>query len=178
MNNISPLIKRYYPILVLLILLIIANIFSKNALTTAEFIAALASAGITAVGWIFSYQLNKTTFQRSEIIKNRDQVVSLVESFFNDLIPFFDKRETTEKDIEDFITDKIPEVENKVNQIQRVFKKHGIAFISAEKLALLQSEPLNIFGGEHKQAKNKLQVLKKNILSEIDTVYEAWLRSL
>ena len=138
MNNISPLIKRYYPILVLLILLIIANIFSKN----------------------------------------RDQVVALVESFFNDLIPFFDKRETTEKDIEDFITDKIPEVENKVNQIQRVFKKHGIAFISAEKLALLQSEPLNIFGGEHKQAKNKLQVLKKNILSEIDTVYEAWLRSL
>ena len=174
MNNIPSLIKRYYPILVLLILLIIANIFSKNALTTTEFIAALASAGITAVGWIFSFQLNKTTFQRSEIIKNRDQVVSLVESFFNDLIPFFDKRETTEKDI----TDKIPEVENKVNQIQRVFKKHGIAFISAEKLALLQSEPLNIFGGDHKQAKNKLQVLKKNILSEIDTVYEAWLSSL
>ena len=76
MNNISPLIKRYYPILVLLILLIIANIFSKNALTTSEFITALASAGITAVGWIFSYQLNKTTFQRSEIIKNRDQVVA------------------------------------------------------------------------------------------------------
>ena len=101
MNNIPSLIKRYYPILLLLILLIIANIFSKNTLTTTEFITALASAGITAVGWIFSFQLNKTTFQRSEIIKNRDQVVSLVESFFNDLIPFFDKRETTEKDIED-----------------------------------------------------------------------------
>lgn len=166
---------NYVPILILLALLLLIHIFSKNSLKLAELISAIAASGITAIGWIFTFQLNKATFQRSEIIKNRDKLVQLIEKFFDELFELFEKRATTEQDIENFITDKVPEIESKTYQIKRIFKKNNVVFLSNEMLARLQSEPLDIFAGEHAESKGKLQSMKKQALAEIDKLYEEWL---
>ena len=44
-------------------------------------------------------------------------------------------------------------------------------------LARLQSEPLDIFAGEHAESKGKLQSMKKQALAEIDKLYEEWLET-
>lgn len=168
---------RFSPIIALVIILFVINFFSKNSLTTEQLITAIASSLITAVGWFFSLHLNYSTFQRGEIIKNKDKLVSLVEVFFDDLSHLLEKKQTKEEDIENLITDKVAEIELKNQQVKRVFKKNVI-FISDEMIVKLNSDPIDIFHLEYSDAKTKLYQLKKQILADIDAKYEKWLSSL
>ena len=168
---------RFFPIIVSVVILIMINVLSKDSLTTEQLITAVASSLITAVGWIFSLQLNYSAFQRSEIIKNKDKLVSLIEKLFDGLQPLYEKRETTEKDIELFITNQVTELSLKKDQIERVFRKK-VCFLSDGTLAKLQSEPIDILALECSVHKEKLSILKKDVLSEIDTLYEEWLKTL
>lgn len=170
-------IFRFSPIIAFVVILIVIHLFSKNSLTTEQLIAAIASSLITAVGWFFSLYLNHTTFQRGEIIKNKDKLVSLVEEFFEELIDLLEKRKTTESDVENLITVKVAEIELKNQQIKRVFKK-DVMFLSDRMIADLSSSPIDIFQRDYNDAKSQLFQLKKQVLSDIDTKYETWLGEL
>ena len=63
---------RFSPIIALAVILVVLNFFSKDNLTTDQLITAIASSLITSIGWFFSLHLNHSTFQRGEIIKNKD----------------------------------------------------------------------------------------------------------
>lgn len=125
----------------------------------------------------FSLYLNHSTFQRGEIIKNKDKLVSLLESFFDDLLELISKRETTEEDIENLITDRVVEIELKTKQIQRVFNKH-VFFLSDDVITKLKSEPIDIFEKDYKDIRYSLIKLKKETLENIDLNYENWLKTL
>lgn len=168
---------RFSPIIALAVILVVLNFFSKDNLTTDQLITAIASSLITSIGWFFSLHLNHSTFQRGEIIKNKDQLISLLEDFFDALSDLVSKRETTEQDIEDLITDKVAEIELKSKQIKRVFQRNVI-FLSDEMIKKLNSEPIEILSSPYAEIKSKLVKLKKDILSEIDLKYEDWLQNL
>lgn len=169
--------KRYSIIIFCFVFLIAISFLSKDSLTTREFIAAVASSLITAIGWIFSIRLNHLTFQRSEIIKNKDKIVYLIDDFFMEVHSMFEKRETTEQDIDQFVQDKISEIESKAKQIKRIFNEN-IVFINDEFLVKLKNEPVDIFNGDNKEAKEKLDFLKKSVLDNIDFLYEEWLKTI
>lgn len=169
-------LEKYWVVL-LVLLLIIINFVNKDSLSTKEFIGSLSAALITAIGWLFSIRLNYITFQRSEIIKNKDNLISKLDDFFKNLDEMLEKRATTEDDVEIFVTDKIAEITSKASQIERIFNTK-ISFISDTMLARLKSEPIDIFNRDHKDIKNKLKSLKKSVLDEIDERYEEWVKHL
>ncbi|OOF60840.1 hypothetical protein BH925_04195 [Rodentibacter pneumotropicus] len=139
--------------------------------------AILASSVITAVGWTISSYLNTRSFKRSEIIKNKDHVTNLIDSFFFELLELIEKRSTTIDDIENFITTKATTIELKANQLEKIFKEN-CQFISNESLTKLRSEPIDIFENSHsnyKELNQKLNKLRDEIYQDIENNYNAWL---
>ncbi len=142
-----------------------------------ESLVVFTSAAITASGWYFSAYLNHRSFERSEFIKNKDKITSLIENFFDELEELVSKRETSEKDIDDFVSSKTAELSLKAEQLKRVFKSE-IRFLSTQKITELQNTPIDLFSQNYKEQIEELKKLKRSTLEEIDEHYEKWLKSL
>ena len=83
-----------------------------------EIMAIFASGVVTSVGWTVSSYLNNRSFLRGEFIKNKDKLVSLIDEYFKDLSELFARVQTTEKEIENYITDHAEEIKLKAEQIK------------------------------------------------------------
>ena len=141
-----------------------------------EIMAIFASGLVTSVGWTVSSYLNNRSFLRGEFIKNKDKLVSLIDEYFKDLSELFARVQTTEKEIENYITDHAEEIKLKAEQIKRVFK-HDVRFLSENSCDLLTSNPSEFFE-DHQARCEKLTLFKKNIMAEIDRLYEEWLEKI
>lgn len=140
-------------------------------------LAVFTSALITASGWYLSAYLNHRSFVRGEIIKNKDRLVILTESFFIELEKLISQRETTEKDLEDFIADKTTEISLKSTQLRRGFKQ-DVEFLSDSTISKLQNEPIDNFNFPYKEQNQHLRRLRTSVLEEIDKKFDAWLEKL
>ncbi|MDE8034630.1 hypothetical protein NYR75_02825 [Actinobacillus equuli subsp. haemolyticus] len=141
-----------------------------------EIMAIFASGIVTSVGWSVSSYLNNRSFLRGEFIKNKDKLTSLIDEYFKELNTLFEAVKTTEQDVEDYISDHAEDIRLKAEQIHRVFSG-DVRFLSAKSCNSLISEPLDYFS-DHLTRNEKLQQFKKQILAEIDTLYEEWLKTL
>ncbi|HHF1678823.1 TPA: hypothetical protein ACPI9Z_001225, partial [Haemophilus influenzae] len=123
-----------YSFLILAVLYMVR--LSTQDSNMSEHFAMLASSIITAVGWSISSYLNTRSFKRSEIIKNKDFITNLIDTFFRELLELVEKRSTSIDDIENFITTKVTTIELKANQLEKIFKEN-CQFISNESLTKL-----------------------------------------
>ncbi|HHF1789915.1 TPA: hypothetical protein ACPJDA_002011, partial [Haemophilus influenzae] len=87
-----------YSFLILAVLYMVR--LSTQDSNMSEHFAMLASSIITAVGWSISSYLNTRSFKRSEIIKNKDFITNLIDTFFRELLELVEKRSTSIDDIE------------------------------------------------------------------------------
>ncbi|HHF1669899.1 TPA: hypothetical protein ACPI97_001120, partial [Haemophilus influenzae] len=111
-----------YSFLILAVLYMVR--LSTQDSNMSEHFAMLASSIITAVGWSISSYLNTRSFKRSEIIKNKDFITNLIDTFFRELLELVEKRSTSIDDIENFITTKVTTIELKANQLEKIFKEN------------------------------------------------------
>lgn len=148
----------------------------------------LASSVITATGWYFSSHLNHRSFERSEFIKNKDKVISLVDEFFNELRELFEKKDTSIEELEAFVADKTAKLSLKVSQLDRIFNS-PVRFLSDDKITKLQNEPIDMFiklrsmpiselTQVHETQKSFFIALKGEISQEIEDRFEEWLKNL
>ena len=142
-----------------------------------ESLVILASSAITATGWYFSSYLNHRSFERSEFIKNKDKLTSLVDTFFDELNELMAKKETDLEEIEAFVANKTAELSLKASQLERVFNSN-VRFLSDNKITELQNKPIDIFTKPYRIQKVVQKELQASVLEEIDCLYENWLKSL
>ncbi len=161
-----------------LILIILYGIrgFTQE-ISIGEHYAIISSSIITAVGWAISSYLNTRTFKRSEIIKNKDCIINLIDDFFGELSELVEKRSTSIDDVEKFITTKVTIIELKANQLEKIFNE-TCQFISNESLTKLRSKPIDIFDNNHssyKELNKQLNELRDDIYQDIENNYSNWL---
>ncbi|AXP41819.1 TPA: hypothetical protein ACPG2T_000766 [Haemophilus influenzae 10810] len=166
-----------YSFLILAVLYMVR--LSTQDSNMSEHFAILASSIITAVGWSISSYLNTRSFKRSEIIKNKDFITNLIDTFFRELLELVEKRSTSIDDIENFITTKVTTIELKANQLEKIFKEN-CQFISNESLTKLRSSPIDIFEDSHsdyKELNRQLNELRNEIYQDVENNYNSWLKS-
>lgn len=176
LKKIFNLLKN--PILVLVLIIILVSIINYVGTLnkTTENIAIITSSLITFSGWMLSTYLNNRDFQRSEIIRNKDKLTVLVEDFFDGLSELLAKRSSTERDLEDFISDKVTNIELKARQLEIIFKQKE-AFISKERLSDMRDKPIDFIELEFTELSHEIKNLKFLTLQDIEERYSSWLES-
>lgn len=169
---------KYILVLVLLIAVgIQVMIALGKLLDLKESLAVFVSAMITAVGWYWSAYLNHRSFERSEFIKNKDKITALCENFFTELEKMMSEKETSEKQVEDFVANKTAEISLKSTQLIRVFGAKT-SFLSVETISELQNKPVDLYSEAYDIQKREIKNLKIKALEEIDNLYDEWLKGL
>ncbi|KNE85437.1 hypothetical protein [Aggregatibacter aphrophilus] len=163
---------------VILVTIYFIRICTQNT-SIDEHFAIISSSVITAVGWSISSYLNTRSFQRSEIIKNKDHITNLIDALFRELLELAEKRSTSIEDIDNFITTRVTIIEFKANQLEKIFKEN-CQFISNESLTELRSKPIDIFENSHsnyKELNQQLNQLKNSLYQDIEDNYNSWLKN-
>lgn len=128
------------------------------------------------LGWLFTSYQNWMNFFRSETIKHKDKLLTLVEDFFDDFIEKLEERSFNEQERISFIKDRISSLEFKHSIQQKIYGKKAIIFLSNETFAKLRML-WKIDETDHKKHKRQLQDLKEDVLQEIENNYILWLKS-
>ena len=140
-----------------------------------EAMGLFLSASIATIGWIYSSHINNVSFQRSEIIKSKDHIIELLNTFFDDLVVLIHQGKT-EQEIEYFITNSISSIEMKVEHLKIIFKEKQ-DFISDDLLMNLRDKPQDFIENyNHKVLIRNLNKLKDETLQEIEEKYKKWLK--
>lgn len=138
-------------------------------------ISSITASLTLLLGWIFTTNQNIENFFRSETIKHKEKLISLIEKFFDDFVEKLESRTFTEQDRVIFVNDKVSDLEFKHSIQQKIYGKKAVVFLSDESFAKLRMV-WQMNGDDFKKHKRHLQDLKDDILQEIENNYIQWLK--
>lgn len=129
------------------------------------------------LGWGFAIHQNNENLFKSETIKHKDKLISLVEDFFDLFFEKLENRKISEQKLLIFVTDKISNLEFKNSVQQKVYGKKAILFLSDESLAKLRMV-WRFEAKDYEKQERELQDLKECVLQEIENNYIKWLKQI
>lgn len=129
---------------------------------------------LTPISWLVTLFVSLHVFKRNDISRQKEKIVSSVESFFKDLNNKFFAGETTSDEMDDYLTAKVSILELQLNNLHL---KARCAFISSETLSSIRSKPIDLLesfksGDNSKHSCVKaLHELEFIVIEEMETTY-------
>lgn len=123
------------------------------------------SSLLTPFSWLLTLYVSLKAFRKNDISRQKDKIISNLESLFKDLNEKLRSASMTEDELDEFLTGKTTIIELQLNNIN---KRVNYVLLSPLTISKIRSEPIDMFTGLEKR---KLLELEFDVMEEIEDNY-------